>query len=465
MQKNIRLSARTASAIKSSLLRKVYKGAIALAIMTYFCPGQVINSQDDSLLIDEFRTVKPVSADTAHRQREIARPLGADSISKQRETSKPNAADTMPQQQEIGKPVSADSMTQQQEIGKTIIVDTVPQQEEIGKPVTTEPVRPSHAEETTVEPVVHNLSPFSSDRMHCFGVSLDYFSYAEVSNLADVFPGYPVGYPPNFVQGSPKSTEHGLMFGFNYQGTLRQHGSPILFRPDLEVQIGIHQAYVGSTQAQPITDRRRDTIGFKFLPAQFYKSNYFAQAGVDIGYCRTHAIVPFYIYSGIKGKLWYRDMTADTTSYASQITNAEVYYWFSIPLGLALSMPVSHSFAWGVDVSCDLMFKGYMQVLLSAFDAENTYKTVSPVVTLGNRPAFHIEFPCTFKLPGENIFRLTPYLTIYSFGQSETEISQNFINNIYQPGSDQVFNEPSSNSWLLGLKIQLGFLSPYTRTR
>ncbi len=388
MLKNIRLSAKTVSAIKSSLLRKVCKGAIALAIMTYSCPGQVINSQDDSLLIDEFRTVKPVSADTVHRQSEIARPLGADSISKQRETSKPNAADTMPQQQEIGKPVSADSVTQQQEIGKTITVDTVPRQEEIGKPVTTEPVRPSHAEETPVEPVVHNLSPFSSDRMHCFGVSLDYFSYAEVSNLADVFPGYPVGYPPNFVQGSPKSTEHGLMFGFNYQGALRQHGSPILFRPDLDVQIGIHQAYdrIDAGFAHYLNSRG-DTIGFQFLPVNIYKSNYFVQAGLDIGYCRTHAIVPFYLYTGIKGKLWYRDMTADTTSYASQITNAEVYYWFSIPLGLALSMPVSPNFAWGVDVSCDLMFKGYMQVLLSAFDAENTYKTVSPAVTLGERPA------------------------------------------------------------------------------
>ena len=450
MLKNIRLSAKTVSAIKSSLLRKVCKGAIALAIMTYSCPGQVINSQDDSLLIDEFRTVKPVSADTVHRQSEIARPLGADSISKQRETSKPNAADTMSQQQEIGKPVPADSVTQQQEIGK---------------PVTTEPVRPSHAEETPVEPVVHNLSPFSSDRMHCFGVSLDYFSYAEVSNLTDVFPGYPVGYPPNFVQGSPKSMEHGLMFGFNYQGALRQHGSPILFRPDLDVQIGIHQAYNGSTQALPILNSRGDTVGFQFLPVNIYKTNYFVQAGLDVGYCRTHPIVPFYLYTGIKGKLWYRDMTADTTSYASQITNAEVYYWFSIPLGLALSMPVSPNFAWGVDVSCDLMFKGYMQVLLSAFDAENTYKTVSPAVTLGERPGFHVEFPFIFKLPGEYIFRFTPYFTIYSFGQSETEISQNFVNNIYQPGSDQVFNEPSSTSWLLGLKIQLGFLSPYTRTR
>ena len=148
MLKNIRLSAKTLSAIKSSLLRKVCKGAIALAIMTYSCPGQVINSQDDSLLIDEFRTVKPVAADTVYRQSEIARPLGADSISKQRETSRPNAADTISQQQEIGKPVSADSRAQQQEIGKTIKVDTVPQPEEIGKPVTTEPVRSSHAEET-----------------------------------------------------------------------------------------------------------------------------------------------------------------------------------------------------------------------------------------------------------------------------------------------------------------------------
>ena len=271
MLKNIRLSAKTLSAIKSSLLRKVCKGAIALATMTYSCPGQVINSQDDSLLIDEFRTVKPVAADTVYRQSEIARPLGADSISKQRETSRPNAADTISQQQEIGKPVSADSRAQQQEIGKTIKVDTVPQPEEIGKPVTTEPVRSSHAEETpwnrsyTISRLFHQTEciawGFRSIIFHTRKFRVLVISLVMNCRTVSI--------------GSPKSTEHGLMFGFNYQGALRQHGSPILFRPDLEVQIGIHQAYVGSTQAQPITDRRGDTIGFKFLPGPILQKQLF----------------------------------------------------------------------------------------------------------------------------------------------------------------------------------------------
>ena len=205
--------------------------------------------------------------------------------------------------------------------------------------------------------------------MHYLGLSLDYFSYAEVSNLSDIFAGYPVGYPPNFIQGTPKSTEYGLLFGLDYQGTFRKHGSPWLFRPNLAVQFGIQQTYDGSTQAQAITNRRGDTTGFQFLPVKFYKTNYFIQAGTDIGYCLTHAFTPFYAYSGIKFKFWYRDMLPDTTSYSNQITNAEEYYWFSFPLGLALSKPISPNLALGIDACRDLMFYGQMQALLSSWDS------------------------------------------------------------------------------------------------
>lgn len=441
----------TASPLKSSLLRKVCGAAIAIAIISFSCLGQVIDSQDDSLLLDEFHAVKPVTADTLHQHRIITRPVLADTVPRQQDTSKISMADTMHQQQETGKPVAA---------------DTVPQQRDTVKPEIIEPAHPRYTEEAPVAPAVRDLSPFSSDRMHCLGLSLDYFSYAELTGLSDVFPGYPVGYPPNYVIGAPKSTEYGLMFGFNYQGALRQHGSPILFRPDLEIQIGIHQTYDGSTQGLPISGSNNDTVGWEFLPIKDYKSNYFVQAGVDVGYCLTHAIVPFYIYSGIKGKLWYRDLLPDTTSYANQITDAEVYYWFEIPAGLSMSMPVSPNLALGVDVSCDLMFKGYMQVLFSEWDAVNTDKTVSPVVTLGNRVGYHVEFPIVYKSANENIFRFTPYLTIYSFGQSEYETSQKYHNGVYLgPDKDVVFNEPASASWLLGARFQVVFLSPYTRTR
>jgi hypothetical protein len=425
---------------------------IGLAIVAASCPGQVLDSQDDSLLIDEFHTPANNGA---------SRP--DDTMTRHNKMNAIGATDTMHQHQKTDIPVASDTIPQQQGTGKPITTDTLPHRQDLGKPETAEPPRTSYTEEAPVEPVIHNLSPFTSDRVHYLGLSLDYFSYAEVSTLDDIFGDN----QPLLIIGAPKSTEHGLMFGFNYQGSIRQHGSPILFRPDLEVQIGIHQTYDGSTQALPIFDQHGDTIPgeFQFLPVKIYKSNYFAQAGVDIGYCLTHTFPQYYFYSGIKGKLWYRDLIADTTSYANQITNSEVYYWFSIPIGLTLSMPVSPNFAWGIDASCDLMFKGYMQVLNSLVNPDSTYKTVSPTVNLGNRVGFHVEFPITYKSANENIFRFTPYFTIYSFGHSETEISQSFVNGVYTQGSDQAFSEPSSASWLLGVKFQLVFMSPYTLTR
>ena len=300
--------------------------------------------------------------------------------------------------------------------------------------------------------------------MHYVGISFDYFSYAEVIHLSDIFSGYPDGYPPNFVQGAPKSHEYGLMFGFDYQGSLRKHGSPVLFRPTLEVQFGIHQTYDGSTQALPVYDTFGDTVGFQFLPYKIYKKNYFVQAGLDVGYCRTHATVPYYLYSGIKGKLWYRDMVADTTSYSNQITSSEMYYWFSAPLGIALSIPVSPDLAVGLDASCDLMFYGQMQLLLSSWDTEHTWKTVAPAVTLGDRAGLRVEFSITYKSANENVFQFAPYFTMYSFGQSENELSKNYEDGVYIPGQDQSFGEPSSATWLLGAKFRIVFMSPYTHT-
>jgi hypothetical protein len=425
---------------------------IGLTIVAASCPGQVLDSQDDSLLIDEFHTPANKGA---------SRP--DDTITRHNKMNAIDTTDTVHQQQKIDIPGASDTIPQQQGTGIPITTDTLPQPKEIDKLKIAGPAHYTYTEEAPVEPVIRNLSPFTSDRVHYLGLSLDYFSYAEVSTLDDIFGDN----QPLLIIGAPKSTEHGLMFGFNYQGSIRQHGSPMLFRPDLEVQIGIHQTYDGSTQALPIFDQHGDTIPgeFQFLPVKIYKSNYFVQAGVDIGYCLTHTFPQYYFYSGIKGKLWYRDLVADTTSYANQITNSEVYYWFSIPVGLTLSMPVSPNFAWGVDASCDLMFKGYMQVLNSLVNPDSTYKTVSPTVIIGNRVGFHVEFPITYKSANENIFRFTPYFTMYSFGHSETEISQSFVNGVYTQGSDQAFSEPSSASWLLGVKFQLVFMSPYTLTR
>jgi hypothetical protein len=129
-----------------------------------------------------------------------------------------------------------------------------------------------------------------------------------------------------------------------------------------------------------------------------------------------------------------------------------------------LSYPVSPTLALSVDASCDIMFAGYMQLLNSAWDSQNTYKTEAPSVTLGNKPGYRLEFSAVYKTENGTVFRFTPYFNYYSFGRSEMEMSKYFINGIFT-GKYEFFSEPSSVSWLIGLKIQMVFLSPATRTR
>ena len=321
---------------------------------------------------------------------------------------------------------------------------------------------PIDTEKVFVVPVVSKLALYSSDRVNSVGVSLEYFSYAEHSLLNDYFPA---DLPSTRIQGTPKSTEYGILFGIDYEGSLRKHGSPLLLRPALEIQFGIHQTYDGSTQALPITNLRGDTTGYQFLPVNVYKNNYFARAGLDIGYCRTHAIVPFYLYSGIRGKLWYRDMVADTTSYSNQITNSELYYWFSMPFGLALTMPLSPKLAVGLDASYSLMLFGQMQAFFSWWDPSSSFKTVSPAVTVGNQPEYSLELSITYKSSEGTVFRFAPYFDLYSFGKSEWETSKNYLNGSYTGSTqDIIFDEPASASWLAGARFQVVFLSPFTRT-
>jgi hypothetical protein len=425
-------------------------GVIALAIMINSVFAQEVDVQDDSLLMDSFHAPKTIGPSPA-----------IDTITPQ--SKKSVLTDTTALQRKLIDSVAADTSVRQQEILKPDSLDTASQEIDIGKPEIANTPSTGNSEEKPRLPE-HNLSPFSSDRVHYLGVSLDYFSYAEVSNLTDVFPGYPDNYPPNFIQGAPKSTEYGLLFGLDYQGVLRKHGSPWLFRPNIDVQFGIHQTYDGSTQAETVLNRIGDTIGFKFEPVKFYKNNYFIQTGLDVGYCWTHAIVPFYAYSGLKGKFWYRDMTPDSVSYSNQITNSEMYYWFSAPIGLAISIPVSPNIALGLDVCCDLMFYGQMQALYSWWDPENNFTTKSPAVTLSNRAGVHLEFSITFKLTDKTAFQFAPYFTKYAFGQSETEIQQSF-NNGMSVGPNVSFSEPSSSTWLLGAKFRMALMSPFTRTR
>jgi hypothetical protein len=435
---------------------KVIEGIIraawlALVCIVISCLGQQIDTDLDSLLVDENHAGSVKSA-----------PSSIDTLTHPVESAKSTAVDTAPKLRDIPKPIATDTVVPQQEITSPNIIETAPPPQEPKK--NQELTHSSYVEELAEKPVAHDLAPFSSDRMHSFGVSLEYFSYAEVSGLGDMFPGYPVGSPPHFIEGTPKSTEYGLLFGLGYEGSFRKHGSRLLFRPRLEGELGIHQTYDGSSQALAITNSNGDTTGFRFEPAKFSKTNYFAQAELDIGYCRTHALTPYYLYSGLKGNVWYRDMNDDTLSYSNQITNGELYYWFSLPIGLALSIPLSPTLAVEVDASVDFMFFGQMKALLSAWDATSTYETASPAVTVGDKVGFRLELPILYKTENKNVFRFVPYFRFHAFDQSETETSKSYVNGVFTEGSDHDFYEPASHSWLLGVKLQVIFLSPFTRT-
>ena len=73
--------------------------------------------------------------------------------------------------------------------------------------------------------------------------------------------------------------------------------------------------------------------------------------GADIGYAFPYSKYPFVVYSGLDGKVWYRDMLVTQYGwfYSLNGSKSETYYWLNLPLGILVTRPVSDEWLVGLD--------------------------------------------------------------------------------------------------------------------
>jgi hypothetical protein len=313
------------------------------------------------------------------------------------------------------------------------------------------PLAPALANEIPAE---RPFSFFDYSQIGSLGVSLSYLYYNEDIDLSDDINAFNsrYGHDPK-ISGAPKSTEYGAVFGLSGSMTNYNWINRLVLRPKAGIFAGIDNTYDGSLQGQPAIGSAGDTIGMEFYPHRFKKNNVFLFAGCDVGYAYPSFVIPCFLYTGLDFKLWYRDlMNSQGNLYFSfEMNNWETYYWFSLPLGIFFSRPLGARFVAGADASVNLMFYGGMKVGLSygSGDATGEY----PPVTLGNRTSVKVELFVQDKNSSGPSIRFVPYFLYYAFGKSNSETVKS-----RNDGAQQVFYEPSSNSFLFGFTVSWVFL-------
>jgi hypothetical protein len=307
-----------------------------------------------------------------------------------------------------------------------------------------------------VAAAVKPLSLFDYPKIVSVGLSLSSFHYNEFFDLNDDrrefysrYGRYPV------IQGAPKSTEQGNDLGAFASLSLYSWRDRLLFRPKAALILGMGNDYDGSLQGQLI-----DSSTILFVPFAGKKNNIFLFAGGDIGYAFPHSKYPFVIYSGLDFKLWYRDVlvTREDMYYPINASNTETYIWFSLPLGVLVTMPFSPDVVAGLDARVNLMFYGTMQV------SENTGNSAEsvdfPSVKLGNRASFGLELFAEQKANDNVAIKYCPYLLLYWFGKSNSDVSTITVQADNGPVEyPQTFFEPPSRSLLIGFAVSMEFFS------
>ncbi len=303
------------------------------------------------------------------------------------------------------------------------------------------------------------FSIFNHGKMLEIGLSLNYFHYNEhieinslVQDFIDTFGRIPQ------IKGQPKSTEYGGVFGFTFNSWFYSRNSHLFIRPKFSAIFGIGNAYDGSSQPDTLLDpNTHEVIGMEFKPKVDNKNNYFISTGLDIGMGFPKAGFPLGLYTGIDFKFWYRDMLmyGDINTATSGITYAEMYYWFSVPVGLLITKPVSVTTVLGMDARMDLMFFGQMKNILSSSSSDVTFDF--PAVTLGNRVSYKIELFAQKRVSDRVSIKFSPYAMVYGFGKSTTDIATVSIPG-YGTESMGSFWEPASGTIWAGFNFSMVFM-------
>jgi hypothetical protein len=271
------------------------------------------------------------------------------------------------------------------------------------------------------------------------GISLSWFYYAENPEIVHDLP----------LLGVPKSTEYGTIISLSLGETFYNWQNRLVIRPRADILVGYDDTYDGSTQGIPILNSVGDTTGYYFSPLKFQKTNLSLFAECDVGYAFPAAKYPFFVYSGLNFKLWYRNfLNNPNVLFSSEESNSETYYWFSVPLGVNIVRSINARWIMGGDASVNFMFFGSMQVSQSLGDVPSSY----PAVTLGNQASVRLEFFIEKKRDTKPALRFAPYFLYYAFSRSNSAVAQ------ASDGTSLSFYEPSSNSFMVGATLSWEFL-------
>lgn len=365
---------------------------------------------------------------------------------------------TTPQKDSIG-PDTMRSVPKQLTPGIGVIKDTV--LPETAAPPTNAPVKSPEPKVTIVKPVENQcpalrwFSLFDFSNILFIEPSLNYFYYNEHVELNDFIASFLQEYSRQpAIIGMPKSSEYGTVLGVNVGEFLHSRYTRLFARLHAGILFGIGNTYDGSSQVQPI-DSAGTVIGLEFIPHTDNKDNYFLSAGVDAGYTFPDEKYPLAVYSGINFRYWYRDMIMyEAKRYLpSDVSQWESYYWFSIPLGVLVTKPVSPRWVIGAEPHIDLMFFGQMK-LNYTYGSQQLIDC--PAVTLGNRASYTLELFSQERINKETSLKFSTYVMLYGFGKS------NVATALIASDTGAVktsFWEPASGSVWIGFNVQIGFLS------
>jgi hypothetical protein len=301
------------------------------------------------------------------------------------------------------------------------------------------------------------FNPFIFGKTISFGPVISEFYYRELNLLNesaqqffDAYNRVPV------IVGQPRSVEHGLLTGFNFNYTRVSAPLGIFFRPHVTLLPGLFSTYDGSTQADALTDELGDTIGMVFEPVEIKKVNIFFHGGFQLGFCNGTHPVAFSLYSGLNAKIWYRSLD-DMTATDNIVSTNEVYSWINVPIGGSLYLPMGPRWVFGIDLAIECMIAGMMSINQSITDPD--MKGVEfdyPNVTLGNKAGYKLELAFQGRVTDNMSLRIAPYTFMYGFGKSNVErytISGgggSYSNDFFEPASGTVGG---------GIMFSFGFMS------
>lgn len=271
------------------------------------------------------------------------------------------------------------------------------------------------------------------------GLRLGYFHYDEILPEGEVLRLLEA----DSLDGTPKSTEHGLLEGLEVNCRLRIPKTPLFGRAYGGAYLGLLNKYDGSTQAEL---NPSDSVHY-VDPLEFRKTNSFFRIGLEAGAGYFGKGGAALLFVGIDGRLWNRSFPG---------VEVEKYYWTNLVFGLELLRSTPRNWQLGAVSRLYFMVKGAMQYEAERRGIAGAPLVDAPAVELSHyvpfwrRTSFRLEFPARKRFTDRLSLRMYPWFEYYHFGKSETQVMTNLTD-----ATQATFLEPASDTYRWGLNLDV----------